>query len=98
MIQESDELELVILLIKRGNVKITKKVYDTTLHEGDQILLFGTKKVISKTFNHDIKRMEEKLKKLQPPLMKRRIKQRIGCHLPPFSSVFGSQSPKLFLS
>lgn len=67
VIKEHDELGLVVLFIKRGDVKIRKNIYDTALHEGDQILLFGTKTLILKTFNHDINRMKEKLKNLQPP-------------------------------
>ncbi|EKN66551.1 hypothetical protein BABA_15617 [Neobacillus bataviensis LMG 21833] len=63
---DHDELELVALLIIRGKVRIVKHIYDTPIQEGDQILLFGMKKVISKTFAHDLQLMEENHKKLQP--------------------------------
>jgi hypothetical protein len=68
VIKEHNKLELIVLFIKRGDVKIRKNVYDTSLHEGDQILLFGTKTVIRKIFNRDINKMEEKLKNQQLPL------------------------------
>lgn len=57
-----DRLEFVVLFIKRGEVKIRKSVADTTIHEGDQLFLFGFMKVIDETFQNDIEIMEEKLK------------------------------------
>ncbi|MFZ7943227.1 TrkA C-terminal domain-containing protein [Neobacillus sp. 19] len=62
--EDHDNLGLIALLIKRGDVRIVKNIYDTPIQEGDQILLFGPEKVISKTFVHDIQLMEEKQKKL----------------------------------
>ena len=62
-IKEHDQLDVVILFIKRGEVKITKNIYDTKLHEGDQILLFGNKKVVKEQFKNDIHIMEEEKKK-----------------------------------
>jgi hypothetical protein len=56
-----DDLELVVLFIQRGEVRIRKNVYDTTLHEGDQILIYGMKKVISQMFHADIAVMKENL-------------------------------------
>ncbi|MFK9091528.1 hypothetical protein [Bacillus salipaludis] len=57
-----DDLGLAALFIQRGEVKIVKNIYDTTIHEGDQILLFGGEKVIFKMFAGDIKLMKEKNK------------------------------------
>ncbi|WHY86149.1 hypothetical protein QNH39_26860 [Neobacillus novalis] len=62
-----EQLEFVALFIKRGEEKIRKNVYDTTLQEGDQLLLFGAKKVLSNTFADDIQLMKEKHKKLRRP-------------------------------
>lgn len=62
-----DQLEFVVLFIKRGEEKIRKNVYDTTLQEGDQLLLFGAEKVLSNTFADDIHLMKEKQKKLRRP-------------------------------
>ncbi|MFJ7726054.1 hypothetical protein ACIQXV_07795 [Neobacillus sp. NPDC097160] len=63
---DHDDLEFVALFIQRGEVRIVKQIYDTSIQEGDQILLFGVEKVISTTFVHDIQLMEKKQKKLQP--------------------------------
>jgi hypothetical protein len=58
-------LEFVVLFIERGDVMIRKNIYDTSLHEGDHLLLFGRKDVIHQTFSHDIHLMAEKQKELQ---------------------------------
>jgi uncharacterized protein with PhoU and TrkA domain len=63
VIKENDQLEFVVLFIKRGDLKIRSNIYHIKIHEGDQILLFGDKKVIIEKFKHDITIMEEKLKK-----------------------------------
>lgn len=65
VIHDYDQLEFVVLFIQRGELKLRKNIYHTTIHEGDQILLFGEQEVISKLFKHDIKIMEEKLKTSQ---------------------------------
>jgi uncharacterized protein with PhoU and TrkA domain len=62
VIQDHDQLEFVVLFIKRGELKLRKNIYHTKIHEGDQILLFGEENVISKLFKNDIKIMEAKLK------------------------------------
>jgi hypothetical protein len=61
-IKEHDQLDFVVLFIKKGELKIRKNIYHTKIHEGDQIYLFGDKKVITEKFKNDIKIMEEKLK------------------------------------
>jgi hypothetical protein len=58
---EHDELELVVLFIQRGEVRIRKNIYDTTLHEGDQVLIYGSKQVISQIFITDITIMNEEI-------------------------------------
>ncbi len=63
VLTEHDQLELVVLFIKRGETKIRKNLYDTEIHEGDQILLFGNKEIMKEKFENDIKIMEEKLNK-----------------------------------
>lgn len=65
VITEHESLEFVVLFIERGDVIIRKNIYDTTLHEGDQLLLFGRKAVIHQTFSHDLQLMKEKQKELQ---------------------------------
>ncbi|WML41624.1 TrkA C-terminal domain-containing protein [Neobacillus sp. OS1-2] len=55
------ELEIIVLFIQRGKVRIIKNIYDTTIQEGDQLLLFGVEKAILALFAHDIQLMEEKL-------------------------------------
>ncbi len=57
-----NDLELVVLFIQRGEVRIRKNIYDTTLHEGDQLLIYGTKKEILQKFSYDITLMKEKQK------------------------------------
>ncbi|MED3561442.1 hypothetical protein [Bacillus xiapuensis] len=59
-IEKFDQLEMSVLFIKRGKVKIRRNLLDTLLHEGDQVLLFGTKKVIYETFYQDLLLMNEK--------------------------------------
>ncbi|WP_066309928.1 TrkA C-terminal domain-containing protein [Bacillus sp. FJAT-29814] len=54
-----DEVDLTVLFIKRGNLTIRKNIYYTTLHEGDQLLLYGNKKVMLETFQHDIDVMKK---------------------------------------
>jgi hypothetical protein len=65
VIHDYDQLEFVVLFIKRGELKLRKNIYQTKIHEGDQILLFGEENVLSKLFKEDIKIMEEKLKDSQ---------------------------------
>jgi hypothetical protein len=62
VIHDYDQLGLVVLFIQRGELKLRKNIYHTKIHEGDQILLFGDKNVISRLFKNDIKIMKEKLK------------------------------------
>jgi hypothetical protein len=62
VIKEPEQIEFVVLFIKRGELKVRKNIYQTKIHEGDQLLLFGDKQVITKEFTHDINIMEEKLK------------------------------------
>jgi hypothetical protein len=64
MVKDREQLDFVVLFIKRGELIIRNHVYDTKIQEGDQILLFGKKQVILDVFQHDIKIMEEKLAKL----------------------------------
>ncbi|QGQ46193.1 hypothetical protein [Metabacillus sediminilitoris] len=61
-IKGHEELEFVILFIKRGDLIIKKHVYNTEIHEGDQIFIFGSKKIIEEKFKKDIEVMEEELK------------------------------------
>jgi hypothetical protein len=49
-----EESELSILYVKRGSLMIRKNVTDTPIHEGDQLLLYGSKRLIFNTFAHDI--------------------------------------------
>ena len=60
VIKEHDQLEFVVVFIKRGELKIKKNIYHTKIHEGDQILLFGDKKVVIEKFKNEIKIMEKK--------------------------------------
>lgn len=62
VIKEHDQLDIVILFIKRGDLKIKKNIYHTKIHEGDQIYLFGDRGVIKETFKNDINLMENKMK------------------------------------
>jgi hypothetical protein len=61
-IEDHERLDLVVLFIQRGNVRIRKNIYTTTLHEGDQLLLFGTRDVLQSVFEHDWRIMEERQK------------------------------------
>lgn len=54
-----DELDLTVLFIKRGSLTIRKDIYQTRFQEGDQLLLYGPKKVIFKVFQHDIEIMKK---------------------------------------
>lgn len=54
-----DELDLTVLFIKRGSLTIRKDIYQTRFQEGDQLLLYGPKKVIFKVFQHDIELMKK---------------------------------------
>jgi hypothetical protein len=65
VIHDYDQLEFVVLFIKRGELKLRKNIYHTKIHEGDQILLFGEESVVAELFKNDIKIMEEKLKDSQ---------------------------------
>jgi len=60
-----EDFELVVLFIKRGEVNIRKNIYDTHLHEGDQLLIFGSKIAVIKAFHHDIQVMKEKYRDLE---------------------------------
>ncbi len=62
LITNHHSLDFAILFIERGDVIIRKNIYETTLQEGDQLLLFGRKTVIYETFSHDLQIMEEKQK------------------------------------
>lgn len=62
VIKEHDQLDIVILFIKRGDLKIKKNIYHTKIHEGDQIYLFGDRGVIKEKFKNDINLMENKMK------------------------------------
>jgi hypothetical protein len=62
VIPDHEQLEIVVLFIKRGELKIRSNIYHTKIHEGDQIFLFGEKNIISKLFKNDITIMEKKLK------------------------------------
>jgi hypothetical protein len=57
-----EEKDFVVLFIKRGDVKLRKNLYNTTLHEGDELFLYGTEKVIHEVFERDWGIMEEKQK------------------------------------
>jgi hypothetical protein len=65
---EHEELELVVLFIQRGDVRIRRNLYDTRLHEGDQLLIYGLKEVIVQFFLHDISIMKENQKNRELPL------------------------------
>ncbi|KIL73008.1 TrkA C-terminal domain-containing protein [Bacillus badius] len=45
------EEDISILFIKRGKVSIRHKLYDETLHEGDQLFIYGNKQAIEKKFS-----------------------------------------------
>jgi hypothetical protein len=62
IIKEHEQLDFVILFIKRGDLKIRKNVYHTKLNEGDQLFLFGDQQVIHERFNHEFHIMKKKLK------------------------------------
>lgn len=62
LFNDHEQLEFVVLFIKRGQSKITGNIYNEKIHEGDQLLLYGDKEVITKLFQHDIRIMEEWLK------------------------------------
>ncbi|MCQ6282752.1 hypothetical protein [Bacillus sp. EB600] len=62
IIKEHEQMDFVILFIKRGDLKIRKNVYHTKFNEGDQLFLFGARQVIHEKFNHDLHIMEKKLK------------------------------------
>ncbi|MGG1679205.1 TrkA C-terminal domain-containing protein [Neobacillus sp. NRS-1170] len=57
-----DQMDIAVLFIKRGDLKIRRKLYDTKIHEGDQIFIFGDKRAIIDQFKDDISIMEAKLK------------------------------------
>ena len=58
-VKDHDELELVVLYIQRGDIQIRKHLYDTKIHEGDQLLIYGVEDVILKVFQDDISIMEK---------------------------------------
>jgi len=59
---EHEELELVVLFIQRGDVRIRKHLYTMRLYEGDQLLIYGSKDIIEKFFHDDIAIMKENQK------------------------------------
>ncbi|MEC2078028.1 TrkA C-terminal domain-containing protein [Metabacillus fastidiosus] len=61
VVPEYEEREFVVLFIKRGDIKIRRNIYNTRIHEGDQIFLFGSEKTIHEIFQDDINMMENKL-------------------------------------
>ncbi|MEC1520662.1 hypothetical protein P9D43_01285 [Neobacillus niacini] len=76
VIHDYEQLEFVVLFILRGELKLRKNIYHTKIHEGDQILIFGEKDVISKLFKNDIQIMEEKLKDSQhTPISEHQLSQ-----------------------
>lgn len=68
-VPEYEQLDFVILFIKRGDIKIRKNVYQTEFQEGDEVLLFGNKKVLMKRFKLDIRIMKNKLKEHVPTII-----------------------------
>ncbi|MEH7416311.1 TrkA C-terminal domain-containing protein [Neobacillus drentensis] len=66
-VKEHDELELVVLFIKRGDVKIRRHLYNTRIHEGDQLLIYGVKEVVLKVLHEDISIMKENQKNRELP-------------------------------
>lgn len=67
VVENHDDLDFVVVWIQRGDVVIRKSLYETTFHEGDQLLLFGKESVISAVFRHDINIMEKQKNYLDPP-------------------------------
>ncbi|MEH7334271.1 hypothetical protein V7161_16620 [Neobacillus drentensis] len=67
-INDLDQLDFVVLFIKRGDLIIRKNVYHSEIHEGDQIFLFGDKEVILQEFKQAITIMEKKLENTPLPL------------------------------
>ncbi|MGG3561240.1 hypothetical protein ABES03_06520 [Neobacillus rhizosphaerae] len=55
-------MDFMVLFIQRGGMKLRKDIYGLVLHEGDQLLLFGDKKVLWSAFEHDWRVLEEKRK------------------------------------
>jgi len=66
-LKEHEELELVVLFIQRGDIKIRKHLYDTKLHEGDQLLVYGVNEVVLKVLHEDISIMKENQKNRELP-------------------------------
>ncbi|WP_180960150.1 hypothetical protein [Neobacillus cucumis] len=64
-IKDYEELDLVLLFIQRGDIKIRKNLYDTKLHEGDQLLIYGVKEVIFSILHEDISIMKENQKNFE---------------------------------
>ncbi|MEH7096008.1 hypothetical protein [Neobacillus vireti] len=61
-------LEMVVLFIQRGDIIIRTHLYQTKLHEGDQLLIYGAKEVILKVLHDDILIMKEKQKEHELPV------------------------------
>lgn len=59
VLPDIDALDLEVVFIKRGDTVIRKKVYDSPLHEADQILLYGNKQVMFEALKHDMEIMEK---------------------------------------
>jgi hypothetical protein len=61
VITDYDQLEFVVLFIKRGELKIKRNIYARKINEGDQIYIFGDKEVIVEKFKQDITIMKKRL-------------------------------------
>ena len=61
VITDHDQLEFVVLFIKRGELKLIRNIYQKKIQEGDQIYLFGDKEVIIERFKEDMNIMKERL-------------------------------------
>lgn len=57
-IKNHNKLDFVVLFLRRGDLIIRKNIDSTTLHEGDQILLFGRKGLLHQIFQNDLRLME----------------------------------------
>jgi len=66
LFNDHERLEFLVLFIKRGQLKLRGNIYNEKIHEGDQLLLYGDKEILTKLFQHDIRIMEKKLKNRHP--------------------------------
>ncbi|WP_163102053.1 TrkA C-terminal domain-containing protein [Peribacillus alkalitolerans] len=53
------EEDINLLFVKRGKIKIRKEIGKETLHEGDQLFLYGNKKEIEVKFKRELKHMKK---------------------------------------